>query len=646
MPYSVETKDGIIVDGIPDDVDPGDPSVRQKVMAARAERDGGSGKLPQQEQPQPQPQPSLEGAADVMGGIVSGAAEDIGSGLGGMILGRDTEQAANIIQGLQGIKDYELGDKGKEFNQWMGNFLSEAYQDYVPDDLKPYAESAIKQIQGAPEEVFQRGMDNASRLREKGFDTLASATELAAPVAATATGAIPNLLEGATALKIPAAIGKTAATVQQVTSPEKRDIAKQLERGAIEGEYLPNGAEPTGTDLVVQDDPWTQGQIQMDDELGLSGSTTSTAPYKLNKHGKLIDNPNYKIAQDAGFSDALLSFTERVNPDTRAKLNKMIVSRERLFEMPETSTTNDPSIVTGESLGQRLRIVKDTNKKAGQAIDKYVNQTLGKIELNTIPLMDEVADKWSKKGINLDTNTWGIDYGDMELNAKGQSVINGILDDMKEIQTTPTGRTVHNLKRKLDDEIAYGKKITGLDAKTQGLLKDFRLTTKEFLENQFPEYGRANLEYSQTVDVINRIQKGAGKVDLDGEFTDANLGRMSRAIMSQRISRDEIATAIKDLDSIAVGNGYKLKDNLTQQVHFANQLDDIWGSSRATGFSGQTKQGAASAAADIAGGGVQGGVAIGEKAMEVLKKKQMDDKKKFKAMRELLKKQKNRGRNE
>lgn len=600
------------------------------ISAGRAEPEP----LPEVAAPQEQPEPSFAGAADVVGSGLAGIGEDIIAGYGGMIAGRDIPQSVAVTEGIKNIiPDYEVGAKGKEFNQWLSTFLSEAYQDHVPDTLKPQVERLIGEIQGGSEEVFTRGMDTANRLTEKGHPLLSDLVRSTTPALAATVGAIPTIAEGSPALKIPSMMGKAGAVAQRVTSPEKREIAKQLERGALEGDYIP--AE--GTDIIPAD-PWTTGPQVVDaDDLGLSGSTTSTAPYKLNKHGKLIDNPKHKIAQEAGFSDAILSFTERVNPDTRVKLNKMLNSRERLFETPESSVVNDPSIVTGDSLDNRLKIVKKVNREAGQNIDKYVKNTLGEIELNTIPLMDEVAEKWAKQGVNLDTNTWEIDYGDMELNEKGQAVINNLLDEMKEIQTTPTGRTVHNLKRRIDEDIAYGKKLTGLDAKTQGLLTDFRLSTKEFLEKQFPEYARANAEYSKTVDVINRIQKAAGKVDLDGEFSDANLGRMSRAIMSQRISRDEIATAIKDLDAIAVGNGYKLKDDLTQQVYFANQLDDIWGPSRATGFAGQTKQGAASAAADVAGGGIQGGVAMGKKAMDLLKKKQLDDKAKFKAMRKILK---------
>ena len=591
--------------------------------------------LDEPEQPSMGAMDAITGVADIVGSGVAGAAEDFVAGTAGMIVGRDIPQSVAISESIKGaIPDWEIGEKGQQ----VAGLIAKAYEDYVPENVRSLIAEAGGDIGGAPEDVFNRIMDTSGRLREKGYDTLADINQFTAPVAATTLGAAPTILEGAGALKVPSAIGKAAAQSQRMVSPEKRQIAQQLERQAIEGEYIPDGAEPTGTDLVVQDDPWTKGQIQVEDDLGLTGSTTSTAPYKLNKYGKLIDNPKHKIAKDAGFSDSLLSFTERANPDTRTKLNKMLNSRERLFEMPESSVTNDPSIVTGESLDNRLRIVKRANKEAGQNIDKYVKNTLGEIELNTIPLMDEVADKWSKQGINLDTRTWEIDYGDMELNEKGQLVINDLLDEMKELEKIPTGRTVHNLKRRIDEDIAYGKKKTGLDAKTQGLLTAFRLSTKEFLERQFPEYARANAEYSKTVDVINRIQKAAGKVDLDGEFSDANLGRMSRAIMSQRISRDEIATAINDLDAIAVGNGYKLKDNLTQQVHFANQLDEIWGPSRATGFAGQTKQGVGGAIAETAiDGGIGGGIALTAKAKKLLEKKQMDDKKKFKAMRQILK---------
>jgi hypothetical protein len=597
------------------------------------------------------PRPSIAGAADVLAGGITDLGRSSLGGLGGMVIGRDTEQAANIM----GIADkslpkWQVGEQGQEFNQWLGNFLSSAYQDYVPDHLKPYAEQAIKEIQAVPEELFTRQMDVSSRLRDKGFETMADVSDEGAALSAAAAETLPTLLEFMPAIKGPAIAGRVSAKGQRAVSPRKREIAKQLERGAIEGdvipagasesrEIIPVGAEPSGPDAVVLDDPWETGRPQVaDDDLGLSGYTTTTAPYKLNKYGKVIDNPKHKIAKDAGFSNSILGFTERLNKDTRARANKMINSRERLYEMPESSTKNDPAIITGESLSERLKIVKGVNREAGQNIDKYVNQTLAGIELNTLPLMDKVAGDWAKKGVNLDTTTWEIDYGDMELNKKGQAVINELLEDMKDIQTTPTGRTVHNLKRALDDEIAYGKKTTGLDAKTQGLLSSFRKSTKKFLEDQFPEYGRANAQYSKTVDVINRIQKGAGKVDLDGEFTSSNLGRMARAIMSQRISRDEIATAIKDLDSIAVENGYKLKDDLPQLVFLANQMDEIWGPSRATGFAGQSKQGAAAALADTAiDGGFSGGVAVTENARKLLQKKQMDDKKKFKAMRELLK---------
>ena len=565
------------------------------------------------------------GAADIIASGVYGSAEDFIAGTAGMIGGRDIPQSVAITGGIKDmIPDYEIGEKGKQ----VASLISKAYEDYVPAEIK----ELINQAQSAPEEVFKRGMDTSSRLREKGYDALADVSAAIAPLSATATGAIPTILEGVGIAKVPAVAGRASATTQKVLSPEKRELAAQLERGAIEGEIMPKG----GTDLVPVDDPWTTGPLQAEDDLGLAGYTTTTAPYKLNKHGKVIANPQHKIATDAGFSDSILGLIQRANPETRARFRQMVNRRERLYEMPETSDVNDPSIVTGESLAKRLDVVRKVNLQAGKNIDKHVNNTMGDIELNVIPLMDGVSAKWAEKGIKFNEQG-GLDFGEMELNKKGQGVIEALFKELGEIKGNPTGRTVHNLKRRIDEDIAYGKTVTGLDAKTQGLLSDFRLETKKFLEQQFPEYGRANAEYSQTIDVLNRIQKAAGKVDLDGEYSAANLGRMSRAIMSQRISRDEIMTAIKDMDAISANNNYKFNDDLRMQVHLANTLDDIWGPSRGTGFAGQSKQGAGAAIAETALEPVSGVAAVGKKAISALKKKQLDDKAKFKAMRELLK---------
>lgn len=583
-------------------------------------------------QPQAPPEPSFAGAGQAALSGMSTIGQQVASGLTGMALGRDIPQTVAISEMAErAIPDYQMGQEGEDFNQWISNFLSEAYAEKVPDKFKPNIEAFVSSIQKGPEEVFQRGIDTAGRLQEKGLEGLADLTRTGASAAAATTGAIPTILEGIPALKIPSLMGKTAAGAQKAFSPEKREIAKQLERQAGGGDFIP----AQGTDVAMQD-PWVDG-VPPSDDLGLSGYTTTTAPYKLSPSGRVIDNPKHKIAKEAGFSDSLLGLFERGNPATRAKYRAMVNSRERLYELPEQSDKFDPNIIAGESLGDRLEVVKRVNKESGAAIDKYVNKNLAKIELNTIPLMDEVASKWAEKGINLDTNDWSIDYGDLELSSKGKKVINNLLDEMKALKTKPTGRTVHNLKRRIDEDIAYGKQVDGMDAKTQSILKDFRASTKEFLENQFPEYGRANAGYSKSIDVINRIQKAAGKVDLEGEYSMANLGRMSRAIMSQRVSRDEIMTAIKDLDNLSAEYGHKFNDDLRGQVHFANQLDDIWGPSRATSFAGQSKQGMGGAAADVMGGGVQGGAAVGKKAMDLLRKKELDDKKKFKAMRELLK---------
>ena len=214
--------------------------------------------------------------------------------------------------------------------------------------------------------------------------------------------------------------------------------------------------------------------------------------------------------------------------------------------------------------------------------------------------------------------------------------ITAIFDRVKQdVSGRVTGKSIHNFKRIIDEKIAYGKQVDGLDAKTQSVLRGMRESARSFLEDRFPEYAAANLEYSKTIDVINRIQKAASKnADLDGDYAFSNLGRMSRAIMSQRQSRDAVLQAIDDMDVLAKRYGRNFQDDIRGQVWFANYLDDEFGSSRQTGFSGQVQQGVANAAADLATGSA--GIDV-KGFMNKIWTKRIEDKNKFKIMKQLLK---------
>ena len=561
------------------------------------------------------------GLADIVGAGAYGVGELVAAGVPAAIATVATGEGVRYGAPLAGaieeaIPDYKMGDDA----QRLVGEIGELYKTYAPEVVQ----NALTAMAQSPESVMKAGEESGSPLVADLSALLATGLKIA-----------PELIGSRVGAKvIPETTGKTVAATQRLLSTEKRDIARQLERRQP---VIPSESK----DLVPVEsvDLWGQDAVIPDsDDLGLSGYTTTTAPYKLSPTGRVIANPKHKIAQDAGFSNQILGVIERANPETKAKYRQMVDSKERLYEIPEESSKYDPVIVTGGSLENRLNVVKKVNKDAGKAIDKYVNKKLAQVEINPLPVMNDLAQRWQSKGITLNPETGRLDFGELELSKAGMDTVNDIFQRMKrEVKGQVTGKTLHNLKRIVDEKIAYGKDVEGLDAKTQGVLRDFRRSISDHLETQFPEYAKANAHYSKTIDVIDRVQKSAGKVDLDGEYSMSNLGRMSRAIMSQRVSRDEILTVIEDLDKLSSDYGRAFKDDLKGQVHFANQLDDIWGPSRATGFAGQTKQGTAAGIVDIGADGIQGGMAVGKKALEMLKKKELDDKQKFKAMKELLK---------
>lgn len=99
MPYSITTKDGITIQNIPDNIDPSDESLKQRVANQRAIRDGGQ-QQPQTVQQLDQQTPEDRSFIDKAIGGVEGAATMI-SGM-----------AATPIAGIAGLADAALSGLG------------------------------------------------------------------------------------------------------------------------------------------------------------------------------------------------------------------------------------------------------------------------------------------------------------------------------------------------------------------------------------------------------------------------------------------------------------------------------------------------------------------------------------------------------
>jgi hypothetical protein len=186
MPYEIETKDGIVIRGIPDNIKPDDPSIKERVMRARGVAPATTSE-------------KVAGSAPVRFAI--GAAEPI---LGAAQFG------ANL---------WGLGDK----NITIPNPFNK--------DV-PLYDSSINENLKTLERTIQRG-----RGPDAGFDPVRFAGNVFSPVNAVGAKAIPAVTGTAARTGVGAAIGAGGGVVTPVTSGGDYwgSKAAQVGTGAVAG---------------------------------------------------------------------------------------------------------------------------------------------------------------------------------------------------------------------------------------------------------------------------------------------------------------------------------------------------------------------------------------------------------------------------
>jgi hypothetical protein len=187
MPYEIETKDGIVIRNIPDNIKPDDPSIKERVMRARGSAD------------KPTVAEKVAGSAPVRFAV--GAAEPI---LGAAQLG------ANL---------WGMGDKTVT----------------IPNPFNkdvPLYESSINQNLKTLENTIQRG-----RGPDAGFDAVRLAGNVFSPVNAVAAKAIPMVSSTAARTGVGAALGFGGSAITPVTSGDSYWGAKagQVGTGTVAG---------------------------------------------------------------------------------------------------------------------------------------------------------------------------------------------------------------------------------------------------------------------------------------------------------------------------------------------------------------------------------------------------------------------------
>ena len=324
-------------------------------------------------------------------------------------------------------------------------------------------------------------------------------------------------------------------------------------------------------------------------------------------------------ASKQGFDEGFLNSSAMHGSVADKKLMmKMTNIGDRVRKDPFFEQVDRPSFVAGDVLLQKVNTIKQINRRAGQDIGKIAESLKGKtvsvagspstgkgmdpFQPGVVGPVADIGDDFVKAldALKIKVDGEKLDFTDSLVSGTGRrKSIQDVFGRMVR-NKDPDALDLHQLKQYIDETVSYGKTVRGLSGKAEKALKDLRRDIKEKLEASFPEYAKANKAYSETIDILDEIQRLAGKhTDLTSDSADGQLAILARRITSNAQSRGQVLDAVGRLESTLdkhAGYGRELlpgksdgKVNLAILMRYADELDRVTGNAAKTSFTGASE---------------------------------------------------------
>lgn len=357
-----------------------------------------------------------------------------------------------------------------------------------------------------------------------------------------------------------------------------------------------NNAHPTSKEIAI--DKTKQGSTDADTAKYMlepqqsvnyrEGSVKTLQP-------QVISNPFYGELTKQGFDKGIIPVLRQSSKADISKYKKMVDIMEEGHGNLRKGALNRPSDVVGDTLQSRITVIKDMNKQAGKAVDVAATSLKGQ-KVNFDPVVKSFVETLNKElGVKLQLTDNGVTFNFNGSAIEGVNpainLINDLAKRMKGSRNTDAF-AVHELKRFIDEKVAYGKNADGLTGRTEGIIKKLRHNLDEILDNQFPDYDMANTAYSETIRALNNIQDIAGKrIDIYGPNSDKALGTLTRRLTGNAQSRQALLNSANEIENILRKNNIPIDDDLIGQLVFSNELDRVFGDLSQTSFRAEVSKG-------------------------------------------------------
>lgn len=298
-----------------------------------------------------------------------------------------------------------------------------------------------------------------------------------------------------------------------------------------------------------------------------------------------------------GWKDGAVASIKAASEKDRSAMTKML----NLFKMGEKSekfrAMNRPADILGDTVQARVDFLTNTNKKAGQAIDRIAQTRLRGQPVNYDPAIYTFVDDLGALGVKVELNENGVakailQGSDIQGDKAAQRTLNAVLERLS-ATNAPDAYGVHTAKRFIDTQVNYGKKnlANPLTAQAERALKNLRRNLNESLGETFPDYRAVNEKYADTITALDDLQKAAGtQIDFESPNANKALGTAMRKLTSNYGTRANLIDSLDQANQVASKYGMKMEDDVVNQLIFANELDRMFGATAQTSLKGQVSE--------------------------------------------------------
>lgn len=340
-----------------------------------------------------------------------------------------------------------------------------------------------------------------------------------------------------------------------------------------------------------------------------------------------------KEAAKQGFEEQTIQFILGSSPADKVKYKKIVDTARQLRRDKSKAENMRLTDTVGESLAERARFVLGVNREAGKRVGEEAKKLPDNVDFapTQAAFMDDLE---NDLGVEVVGGKPRFLDSQIEDFATDRKAITDILKMVQRRSEDPSGKKLHDLKKRIDRQVTFGKQSEGgLSPEVDNVLKKLRHNINETLGNASPEYREANQIFRETVGALDELQSIGGKrLDIEGPSAERSLGILSRRLAGNAVSSAPLKESINTIEAVARKYGGDFDDSIFAQLQVAEDLNSIFKTQPQTSLKGEM-----TSVSDTAQAAAQPGAALLRAADKGFEKvRGINEENAFKALEALL----------